>query len=101
MELLLSLTLKWAQELNVPLDKALGAVTVRAAKVIGAAAGNAGQLALGTVADLCVFDPAAYWVVTPAELKSQGRHTPFSGLELPGVVRATVVGGRLAYQAGV
>ena len=99
LELLLSLTLKWAHELKVPVEKALGTVTVQAAQVIGAAAGQAGQLAVGAVADVCVFDPAAHWVVTPAELKSQGRHTPFSGLELPGVVRATVAGGRLAYQA--
>ena len=98
LELLLSLTLKWAQELNVPIEKALGTVTARAAQVIGAA-GQSGQLAVGAEADICVFDPAAHWVVTPAELKSQGRHTPFSGLELPGVVRATVAGGRLAYQA--
>ena len=99
LELLLSLTLKWAQELGVPVEKALGTVTAQAAQVIGSAAGHAGQLAVGAVADICVFDPAAYWVVTPADLKSQGRHTPFSGLELPGVVRATVAGGRLAYQA--
>jgi dihydroorotase len=99
LELLLSLTLKWAQELKVPVEKALSTVTAQAAQVIGAAAGQAGQLAVGAVADICVFDPAAHWVVTPAELKSQGRHTPFSGLELPGVVRATVAGGRLAYQA--
>ena len=99
LELLLSLTLKWAQELDVPLEKALSTVTARAAQVIGSAAGHAGQLVVGAVADISVFDPAAYWVVTPAELKSQGRHTPFSGLELPGVVRATVAGGRLAYQA--
>ena len=99
LELLLSLTLKWAQELDVPLEKALSTVTARAAQVIGSAAGHAGQLVVGAVADICVFDPAAYWVVTPAELKSQGRHTPFSGLELPGVVRATVAAGRLAYQA--
>ena len=99
LELLLSLTLKWAQELNVPVEQALGTVTTRAARVIGAAAGEAGQLTVGAVADICVYDPAAYWVVTTGELKSQGRHTPFSGLELPGVVRATVAGGRLAYQA--
>ena len=98
LELLLSLTLKWAQELNVPVEKALSTITARAAQVIGAAAGQAGQLTVGAVADVCVFDPAAHWVVTPTELKSQGRHTPFGGLELPGIVRATVAGGRLAYQ---
>ena len=101
LELLLSLTLKWAHEMQVPVEKALGTVTARAAQVIGVAAGQAGQLAVGATADICVFDPAAYWVVTPSALKSQGRHTPFSGLELPGVVRATVAGGRLAYQATI
>jgi dihydroorotase len=98
LELLLSLTLKWAHELNIPLEKALGTVTFRAAKVLGSAAGSAGQLAVGAVADLCVFDPAGHWVLDPAKLKSQGKHTPFSAMELPGVVRATVVGGRLVYQ---
>ena len=98
LELLLSLTLKWAQEMKVPIEKALSTVTTRAAKVIGAASGHAGQLSVGDVADICVFDPAGHWVVTPTELKSQGRHTPFSGLELPGVVRATVIGGNLVYQ---
>jgi dihydroorotase len=32
-------------------------------------------------------------------LRSQGHHTPFGGYELPAKVRATVVGGQMAYQA--
>ena len=32
-------------------------------------------------------------------LRSQGRHTPFSGYELPGRVRCTLVGGQVAYEA--
>jgi dihydroorotase len=32
-------------------------------------------------------------------LRSQSKHTPFSGYELPARVQATLVGGRLAYQA--
>ena len=30
----------------------------------------------GAGADLCVFDPARYWKVEPAALKSQGKNTP-------------------------
>ena len=103
LELLLSLTLKWAQENDVGIGSALGTVTCRPADVVGkssaAVAPSLGRLMVGGVADICVFDPAARWMVAPAKLHSQGRHTPFSGMELPGVVRSTVVGGMPAYTA--
>jgi dihydroorotase len=103
LELLLSLTLKWAADCGVPLGAALATITSRSAGVIGPAlgplAGDIGQLRLGGVADLCVFDPGALWTVDPAALRSQGRNTPFGGHELPGQVRATLVGGHLAYRA--
>jgi dihydroorotase len=44
-----------------------------------------------------VFDPQANWVVEPANLLSQGHHTPFGGYELPARVRATLVGAQLVY----
>jgi dihydroorotase len=57
-----------------------------------------GQLVVGGAADVCVFDPLAQWSVTPEALRSQGKHTPFAGYELPGQVRLTLVGGHLAWQ---
>jgi len=103
LELLLSLTLKWAQDSGLPLDRALAVVTSQPAGVIGSALGafasSAGRLAVGGQADICVFDPQAAWTVEPAALRSQGHHTPFGGYELPGRVRATLVGGHLAYAA--
>ncbi len=103
LELLLSLTCKWAQDSGVPLAKALGVITSQPAGVVGSALGplaaSAGRLVVGGVADICVFDPAAAWVVEPSALRSQGQHTPFGGYELPARVRATLVGGQLAYQA--
>ena len=42
--------------------------------------------------DVCIFDPRDHWVVQAEALRSQGKHTPFSGYELPGRVRATIVG---------
>jgi dihydroorotase len=66
----------------------------------GSLQGSLGQLMVGGVADVCVFDPAAHWTVQPANLRSQGKHTPFAGYELPARVRATLVGGHLAYSAG-
>jgi dihydroorotase len=102
-ELLLSLALKWGQESGVGLSRALAVLTSEPARVLGAALGtlqaSAGQLVVGGVADLCVFDPQGDWVVQPGVLQSQGKHTPFEGYELPGRVRYTMVGGHLAYPA--
>ena len=57
-----------------------------------------GILRSGGAADVCVFDPEAFWTVEPGELKSQGKNTPFLGLEVPGRVVATLVGGQVVYE---
>ncbi|HWV63460.1 MAG TPA: dihydroorotase [Oxalicibacterium sp.] len=98
LELLLSLALKWGEECAEPkqaLSRAIAKVTADAARIIGA---PAGQLAVGAVADICVFDPAAHWTVAAPVLASQGKHTPFLGYELAGQVRATMVAGHIAFQ---
>ncbi|MFT0173280.1 dihydroorotase [Paraburkholderia mimosarum] len=97
LELFLSLTVKWAQEVRVPLAKALAHVTSAPAAVMQR---EAGRIAVGASADLCVFDPHAHWRVEPSVLKSQGHNTPFLGYELPAVVRATLVAGRVGYERG-
>jgi len=49
------------------------------------------------VADLCLFDPKAPWRVARETLASQGKNTPFLGLEMTGRVVTTLVGGRVVY----
>jgi dihydroorotase len=95
LELLLPLTLKWAQEDGVPLPAALARITSEPGKLIGS---GAGDLAVGSVADVCVFDPQAYWTVERSSLRSQGKNTPFLGLEVPGKVRYTLVGGQFVHE---
>lgn len=103
LELLLSLALKWGDESGLPLAKSLATVTCAPVAVLGEALGSlassAGRLVEGGLADLCLFDPAAFWRVEAANLRSQGRHTPFSGYELPGRVAATIVAGHVAHEA--
>ena len=103
LELLLSLALKWADDYALhqpqtgarPLARAVAKITADAARVAGIPAGS---LAVGEAADICVFDPAARWTVSSASLASQGKHTPFLGYELSGIVKATIVAGQVAFQ---
>jgi dihydroorotase len=103
LELLLSLAHKWHLDGAVDLHRALAVVTQGPAQVLAAALGSrqgrTGRLMVGGLADICIFDPACHWVVQADQLVSQGKHTPFAGYELPGRVRCTLVGGRIAYQA--
>lgn len=96
LELLLPLTLKWASEDRVPLVDALARITVRPAAILGIAPSS---LAPGSTADVCVFDPAAAWTVRRDALRSQGKNTPFLGLEVIGKVRATLLEGRVVHEA--
>jgi dihydroorotase len=96
LELLLPLTLKWAAEERVGLPAALAKITRAPAALLGI---EAGTLAIGQPADVCIFDPAAHWTVERSALRSQGKNTPFLGLELPGRVRYTLVGGQIVFAA--
>ncbi len=94
LEVFLPLVLKWGAEMKLPLAATLAAATSRAAAVLGI---EAGRLAPGSPADLCLFDPQRPWVVTREALASQGRNSPFLGLELMGRVATTIVDGRVVY----
>lgn len=103
LELLLSLTLKWADDYAAaqdtgaqrPLSRALARITSEAARVAGL---DAGTLSVGAVADVVLFDAGAHWTVERAALASQGKHTPFLGYNVAGQVQTTIVAGHVAYQ---
>ena len=102
LELLLGLACKWGNDSPAGMLRALAVLTSEPARVLGGALGtlqaSAGRLVEGGVADICVFDPGREWTVEPAALRSQGRHTPFSGHVLPGRVSHTLVGGQIAFE---
>lgn len=96
-ELLLPLTLKWAQAHQLSLAAALAPITSGPAAILGR--DDIGHLAPGACADVCLFAPEAPWQVTATSLKSAGKNTPFLGYELTGRAQATLVGGRLVFSA--
>jgi dihydroorotase len=95
MELLLPLTLKWGTEKRVPLARVLAKITTEPARILGV---DAGYLSLDATADLCIFDPEQYWKVDATALKSQGKNTPFLGMELPGRVKYTLINGNIVHE---
>jgi dihydroorotase len=95
LELLLPLTLKWAQESKLPLIEAIRRLTVNPAAVLGR---DAGHLSVGGQADICIFDPEDHWTVSASQLFSQGSNTPYLGLELQGRVQSVLVDGRCVFE---
>ncbi len=96
LELLLPLVLKWADEEGIPLLDALARITTNSANLINP---KMGHLSVGAHADVCMFDPKLSWKVEPAALKSQGKNTPFLGMQMQGKVRGTIVEGKIVYVA--
>ncbi len=96
LELLLPLTLRWAEETRTPLATALARITCDPSAILGI---SSGSLTPGSPADICIFDPAATWRVSPEGLQSRGKNTPFEGIEMTGRVVATLVDGHLVFGA--
>lgn len=95
-ELLLPLTLKWAREMGVPLMQAIDLISWKPAQILGVPGGN---LAVGSHADICIFDETADWVVTSKALTSQGDNTPFLNHPMQGRVRYTLIDGHIDFEA--
>jgi dihydroorotase len=96
LELLLPLALKWGVQAKLTLAQTLARVTSGPARILGV---DAGRIAPSAPADLVLFDPQAPFRVAAQTLKSQGKNSPFLGVELAGRVRATLVAGNVVYEA--
>ena len=80
-------------ELELPVEQILALLSWNPARIAGLRGRHGGPVAEGLPANLCVFDPAATWVVEPDQLASRSRNTPYAGRKLTGKVRHTVLRG--------
>lgn len=94
LELLLPLVLKWADQVRWSAAEALARITASPARLLGL---ECGTLKPDAPADLCVYDPAAYWAVTRETLRSQGKNSPWLRREMQARVVTTIAGGRIVY----
>jgi dihydroorotase len=85
----------------MPLARAIEALTVGPARVLGGRSRRGSQPGLveGEPADLVVFDRSDGWAVEPEALLSKGKHSPLVGTRLDGRVLLTMAAGRVAYEA--
>lgn len=59
---------------------------------------DGGTFRKGALGDVTVFDPTATWKVDAANFLTKGRNTPYQGRTLTGLVKCTVVAGRVVFQ---
>jgi dihydroorotase len=95
LETALSVGLAAVEAGRLGLSRLVAALSTRPASIIG----EERSLAVGAEADMVLFDPAARWLVERGSVASASVNTPLLGLELPGVVRLTVAGGRVTYRS--
>ena len=60
---------------------------------------EAGSLAVGKWADVVVFDADQEWTFRAADARSKSKNTPFDGAKMVGLVKATVVDGKVVFRA--
>ncbi|HUB00444.1 MAG TPA: dihydroorotase [Terracidiphilus sp.] len=96
LETALGLALRWLhREWKMPLGRVLSLLSAQPAALLGLK--SRGTLAVGSFADVVVFDPKAEWTYRALDTKSKARNTPFDGWAMLGRVRWTIAEGRIAY----
>jgi len=96
LETALALALRMAEDVQIPLDRLVAAMSTNPARILNVPGGS---LAAGAVADVTVVDPARPWTVEAARFRSKGRSTPFDGMRMQGQAVLTIVGGRIVWRA--
>jgi dihydroorotase len=82
---------------KMPLKQIIELLSTNPARVMGLQ--GRGTLAVGSHADVTVFDPAKKWTYRAAQSCSKSKNSPFDGWKLQGKVVATVVGGEIKFAA--
>ncbi|MDH3525902.1 MAG: dihydroorotase [Gammaproteobacteria bacterium] len=94
LDTLLPLGLRLVDEQVMKLGELIHRLTAGPARILGLPGGT---LAVGSAADICIFDPELTWLLDPSTIKSHGHNTPFMGWELKGRATHTLLAGRLVH----
>jgi dihydroorotase len=98
LESALGLSLRWLHhEWKLPLSRVLSLLSAQPAALLGLK--GRGTLAVGSFADVVIFDPKREWVFRAQDSRSKSKNTPFDGWTMQGKVRWTISEGRVVYQS--
>jgi dihydroorotase len=96
LETLLPLAMKLVEQQSLDLDVVIKAITCAPASILGI---NSGTLAVGTTADICIFNREDNWQLDENDLLSQGKNSPFIGWNFQSKVQHTIIGGTLVHSS--
>ena len=94
LETALGICMQLIDKKELSINDLIKKLTINPARIAGICRG---ALEKGAVADVVVFDPKGEGVVDPTKFFSKGRNTPFAGMKFKGIVRKTLVGGKVVY----
>ena len=94
LETLLSAGLRLVHSGHLTLPQLLRAMTSRPAEILRL---PQGRLKVGAPADLIRFDPDEPYILRKQDLKSRSKNSPFDEARLQGVVKTTVVAGKIVH----
>ncbi len=82
---------------KVYLPQLFHALSTAPAKILGT---GGGQLAVGKMADVVIFNPVQEWSINPDLFVSKGKNSPFRDFVVKGRVKYTIVGGTIIFEEG-
>ncbi len=94
LETALPLALRLVERGVIDLSRLVTLLSVNPARILKVPGGT---LKLGSPADVTVFDPEERWVLSPEDIHSKSKNSPFLGWELRGRAKLTIVGGRKVF----
>lgn len=98
LETALGLSLLWLhKEHKLPLARVISLLSTQPAAVLSLK--GRGSLAVGSFADVVIFDPKKEWVFKADQSRSKSKNTPFDGYTMLGKVHVTISEGRVVFRA--
>lgn len=94
LETLLPLSLRLSQQTTLTTNEIIKKITCSPANILNI---NAGSLAIGDKADICIYDSDEDWQLTADAINSNGKNSPFINWDFQGKVKHTLINGKTLF----
>lgn len=95
LELAIPLSLNLVREGYLTVPEVIRKLSLNAYRILGL---EGGAIEVGKGADITIIDPDLEWEVSPSEIKSKGKNTPFMGQKMKGRAIYTILGGEVVFE---